>query len=360
MNTTPPRLSPEDRRSPSLPSALAASASSFAVSYRLVFAEVEADFAVLVDKAMEAVRSAVEREDAVFGAFNGLRSTLQSITYHEGRLLEWGLLRLARCNPDLIVLPQNRPMPIVPAALEILARNEWHKLHGITLNAQVHAAASYTPDLLIVHQPRQSLLITDVKRSLASTEGRRLDGLLKRMMAAGLTAASWVYAEYRGMLISEVRIAVLDGSNEVTADTDGVFPMVALDTLLHLEGAGAAMEKLRAMFAQRVQAELAVLCRALVQSLDDVRALGGDDAAAGFSPDGPGLAGTAADQQAGIDEEAECPHCGQNEPGLQVYERQSSDGTAASAGLSDPAPDPVFASIATAPVKVGLARVAMH
>lgn len=175
MSTNPPRLSPEDRRSPGAPSALPASALPSAISQRLSFEDVEADFAVLVNKAMEAVRSAAERDDAVFGVFNALRSTLQSITYHEGRLLEWGMLRLARCNPDLVVLPQNRPMPIVAAALEILARNEWHKLDGIKLNAQVHAASSYTPDLLIVHQPSQSLLITDVKRSLASMEGRRLD-----------------------------------------------------------------------------------------------------------------------------------------------------------------------------------------
>jgi hypothetical protein len=358
MNITPPRLSPEDRRSPVSPSALAASACLSAVTHRLVFAEVEADFTLLVDKAMEAVHSATEREDAVFGAFNGLRSTLQSITYHEGRLLEWGLLRLARCNPDLIVLPQNRPMPIVPAALEVLARNEWHKLHGITLNAQVHAAASYTPDLLIVHQPRQSLLITDVKRSLASTEGRRLDGLLKRMMAAGLTAASWIYAEHRGMLISEVRIAVLDGSNQVASETDGVFPMAALDGLLHLEGAGAAMEELRAMFAQRVQAELAVLCRDLVWSLDGPRGgVAGDTA--GFGTE-LGATGTPLGQHVGSQQGA-VTDGERYEPGFQVLEeRRHSGGTATAARFSDLAGDSGFDAIAAASVKVGLARFAVQ
>src|SRR5690606_23951699 len=138
---------------------------------------------------------------------------------------------------------------------------------GIRLNARTHAVDWYMPDLLIAHRPTQSLLIADVKRSVASTEDRRLVALLRRMTAAGLTAADWVYSEYRGMLIREVRIAIIDGSNETGNATDGVFPLSALDGLLHIEGAGEAMERLRAIFARTVQEELEAQCRALVRRL---------------------------------------------------------------------------------------------
>lgn len=271
MSTTPSNYPLEDRCLPKADGTMpfGAAVAGSPLDPRSLVDELAADFTLLVDKAMNAVRSAAEREDAVFGVFNQLRSTLQSIAYHEGRLLEWGLLRIARCNPDLVVLPQNRPMPIVKAALDILERNAWEKLDGIVLNAQVHAIATYTPDLLIVDRPSQSALIVDVKRSVASTEGRRLDALLKRMMAAGLTAASWIYCEHRGMLISDVRIAIIDGSNDADGAVGGVFPLSALDGLLRIDGAGAAMDRLRAMFARRVQQELEVLCRDLVTHLGD-------------------------------------------------------------------------------------------
>lgn len=85
------------------------------------------------------------------------------------------------------------------AALDVLEHNDWKKLDGIRLNAEVHDVQWYTLDLLVLHRPTRSVLIVDVKRSISSYKGRRLDALLKRMRAAGLTAASWIYAKHKGL-----------------------------------------------------------------------------------------------------------------------------------------------------------------
>jgi len=39
-------------------------------------------------------------------------------------------------------------MPIVPAALEFLERNEWSSLEGIRLRSKVHYRKTYAPDLV--------------------------------------------------------------------------------------------------------------------------------------------------------------------------------------------------------------------
>ena len=53
-----------------------------------------ADFDVLIDRAIEAIRAAGDRADPVFGPFAELNSIVRAVTYHEGRLLEWGMSRL--------------------------------------------------------------------------------------------------------------------------------------------------------------------------------------------------------------------------------------------------------------------------
>ena len=54
----------------------------------------DADFDVLIDRAIEAIRAAGDRADPVFGTFAELNSIVRAVTYHEGRLLEWGMARL--------------------------------------------------------------------------------------------------------------------------------------------------------------------------------------------------------------------------------------------------------------------------
>jgi hypothetical protein len=166
----------------SVPPALPATAHP----HRAVIADLEDDFARMVDKAIGAILAGDPKPDAVFGAFAPFIAMARSVSYHEGKLLEAGIIRIAACNPDLMVMPQDRPMPIVPAALAFLERNEWSSLEGIRLRSDVHYRATYTPDLIVVNRKRHSALIMDIKRSLASYQERRLNALRNRMMAAAL------------------------------------------------------------------------------------------------------------------------------------------------------------------------------
>lgn len=151
-----------------------------------------------------------DRPDPVFGRFAVLNSFVCAVTYHEGKLLEAGIARLAAENPALVLMPSQTALPIVPAALEMLKRNDWSSLEGLRLRSEVHYKTSYVPDLFIVDQERHSALIIDVKRSLGSVPEPRLNALPTRMMASALIAGDWLLgarAEKAAAVIGEMEKA---------------------------------------------------------------------------------------------------------------------------------------------------------
>jgi hypothetical protein len=229
----------------------------------------EADFDVLIDRAIAAIRAAGDRADPVFGPFAELNSIVRAVTYHEGKLLEWGVARLATENPALVLMPPETALPIVSAAVELLKRNDWSELEGLRLPSEVHYKTSYIPDLFLVDRDRQLALLFDVKRSLASYAERRLNVLRRRMMAAALIAGDWLHIEGRVAGVSRVDVAIIDGSSERRDQKSGVFALDEVGDLIGLPDAGEAMLELRAKFAQRVQAEVRAAClRAIGASKD--------------------------------------------------------------------------------------------
>lgn len=220
-----------------------------------------ADFDVLLDRAVASIRAAGDRPDPVFGSFAELNSLVRAVTYHEGKLLEWGVARLAAENASLVQMPQETALPIVPAAVELLKRNEWAGLEGLRLRSEVHYTTTYAPDLFLVDRDRHSALILDVKRSLASYPERRLNALRRKMMAAALTAGDWLHIEGRVAGVSRVDIAIIDGSSERRDRRNGVFALDEIGDLIGVADAGAAMLELRANFACRVRAEVEASCR---------------------------------------------------------------------------------------------------
>jgi len=93
-------------------------------SRRASIADLEPEFESMIDKAMRAITAYEPNTDRTFGKYSELVSVTRSVAFHEGKLLERGIAAIARCNPDLVILPGDRPMPIVPAAVELLRKNE--------------------------------------------------------------------------------------------------------------------------------------------------------------------------------------------------------------------------------------------
>lgn len=222
------------------------------------------DLKRLVAQAVDAVRACSAKADDTFGDWGELVAAIRSTAFHEGMLLERGVARLALCNPDLIVVPLDRPMPIVPAAREILRRNNG-PLTGIRLSPEVHARESYAPDIVIVDRARHSALILDIKRSLASYETRRLNELRARMMAAAMIASDWLSIEYRTPPIGDVAIAIIDGSDDAVDHDRGVWGLSEIGELLEINGAGAAMAMLRQRFGEEVRQILRDRCRTVLR-----------------------------------------------------------------------------------------------
>jgi hypothetical protein len=236
----------------------------------------DADFAVLIERAVEAIRAAGDRDDPVFGPYADLNSLVRAVTYHEGKLLELGVARLAAENPALVLMPPETALPIVPAAVEMLKRNDWSSLEGLRLRSEVHSRTSYVPDLFLVDRNRHSALILDVKRSLASYAERRLNALRGRMMAAALIAGDWLHIEGRVAGVSKVDVAIIDGSSERRDHANGVFALDEVGELIGVTNAGDAMLALRAKFALRVQQEVRTAC---LRAIRDDRGTSGASAA---------------------------------------------------------------------------------
>jgi len=248
---------------------LSKATSGHAHSRRASIADLESEFDSMIDKAMRAIIAYEPHPDRIFGKYSELVSVARSVAFHEGKLLEWGIAAIARRNPDLAILPADRPMPIVAAAIELLKKNEWREIQGIRLPSEVHANKTYTPDLFIANRARHSGLIIDVKRSLGSYAESKLEGLRFRMLAVAAIASSWL-SERQGPVLVEVGTAIIDGADVASDHEKGVFKISEIGDLLEIDGAGDAMTRLRDMFAERVQHALEAQCRKVIDAATPV------------------------------------------------------------------------------------------
>lgn len=259
----------------------------------------QTDVISLVDNALTAALADETREDSTFGDYASVFGFCRSAVMQEGRLLEDSIGLAVRRHPDRMLLPP-KPMPIVPAAQEMLKRTPSDEIKGIRFPSRVHATESYRPDLFVVNRAKHSGLILDMKRSLASYRPQEIDRLRFRMLAVAAIASEWV-AENRGPLLVSVEIAIVDGADEISDHERSVFRLSEIDELLGVDGTAGFVEQVRAGFSRRVQKELERRCKtvlghpvcnassaAAVDQLrpsDEVSPLGGE--VIGMKADGP-------------------------------------------------------------------------
>ena len=220
------------------------------------------DVGSLVDEAMAAALAGETRDDSTFGDYASVFGFCRSAVMQEGRLLEDSIALAVRRHPDLMLLPP-KPMPIVPAAQEMLKRTPSEEIKGIRFPSRVHATESYRPDLFVVNRVTHSGLILDIKRSLPSYRPQEIDRLRFRMLAVAAIASEWI-AENRGPLLVAVETAIVDGAAEVSDEERGVFRLSEVDELLGTEGTAGFVKKVRKGFSRRVQEELERRCKTVL------------------------------------------------------------------------------------------------
>ncbi len=215
----------------------------------------------LVREAMQSALAGEVRTDATFGEYASLFGFFRSAVMQEGRLLEMAIAHAVERQPHLKLLT-TKPMPIVPAAQEMLKRTPSHEIKGIRFSTRVHSTETYRPDIFVVHRTKHSGLILDIKRSLGSYRPQEVDRLRFRMLAVASIASEWV-AENRGPLLVEIETAIVDGADTVSDHERGVFRLSEIDALLETSGVAAFVMGVREAYSQRVQAELSRRCREL-------------------------------------------------------------------------------------------------
>lgn len=226
--------------------------------------QTDSELDALVDGAMAATLASEARADGTFGDYARLFGFCRSAVMQEGRLLEVAIAHATKANPNLKLFPV-KPMPIVPAACEMLKRTAAEDVKGVRFPARVQTAESYSPDLFVINRARHSGLILDVKRNLSAHRPNDIDRLRFRMLAAASIASEWV-AENQGPMLVEIETAIVDGADEVSDHERGVFRLSELDELLETPGATATIQRFRDGFSRRVKDELSRRCRALVSA----------------------------------------------------------------------------------------------
>ncbi|MBW9088163.1 hypothetical protein JNB91_09940 [Rhizobium wenxiniae] len=226
------------------------------------YAHVEADFDMLIDKAIAAIADGEPVEDEILGHYVNVASLVRAVSFREGKLLEQAVERLAKANPDIVVLMQSIKLPLVKAAIEAVAGNDWRKLEGVRLDCEAPAKGSYTPDLIIVNRAKHAAFVLDLKRSLASYgDTSRLEELKLKMLASAMVLPDWLYKTQKRLMVETVGVAIIDGASRPSDHAAGVWALSEIDDLLEIDGAAACMAELRLRFGRRVQKLLEVEAR---------------------------------------------------------------------------------------------------
>lgn len=208
---------------------------------------------VLAEQASTAAFTVPQMLDALAKGLEEAASLMRAVPIQEGNLLEAGIALLASTNPDLMALTENIRLPVTPAALQLVAMNDEKHFRRLTLDADTGSRKGYTPDMVLVHQAKRLAYVVDVKRTLASYESTRIADLKARMLASALVVPDLLYKEHRRIAVDEVRAVILNADGQKTDLDHGVWPLSHLDHLLEIDGAGLAIEWMRAQFAAAVE-----------------------------------------------------------------------------------------------------------
>ncbi|PLK68663.1 hypothetical protein C0V73_22925 [Rhizobium sp. TH135] len=226
------------------------------------FEDVEADLDVLINRAITAITDGEPAEDEILGHYVNIASLVRAVSFREGKLLEYAFERVARANPNVLVLTQSLKLPLVKAALEAVSGNDWSSLDGIKLDCESPAKGSYTPDLIVVNRARHTAYILDLKRSLASYgDTSRLEELKMKMMASAMVLPDWLYKNQKRLMVDAVEVAIVDGASRPSDHATGIWALSEIDDLLEIDGAASCMAELRRRFGIRVQQLLEVEAR---------------------------------------------------------------------------------------------------
>ncbi|MDH0871332.1 hypothetical protein [Agrobacterium pusense] len=226
------------------------------------YPDVEADFDTLIDKAIAAIADGEPVEDEILGHYVNVASLVRAVSFREGKLLEQAVERLAKANPNILVLMQSIKLPLVKAAIEAVAGNHWRQLEGVRLDCEAPAKGSYTPDLIIVNRAKRAAFVLDLKRSLASySDTSRLEELKLKMLASAMVLPDWLYKTQKRLMVETVGVAIIDGASRPSDHAAGVWALSEIDDLLEIDGAAACMAELRVRFGLRVQQLLEVEAR---------------------------------------------------------------------------------------------------
>lgn len=197
-------------------------------------APVSPSIAALINSAVVAAAPPALLQKAISGEPAALMTLGRAIAQQEGYLVQHALAKLLSAATDRVSLPSLR-IPILDAALDLVALNRTGTYTEITLDSAAKSRRSYTADIVLVDKLKRHAWIIDVKRSLTGYDSK-LSELLSRMQAAGLVLPDLLWREHQRLAVGSVAVAVIDASSERHKPENGIWAISEIDSLFELVG----------------------------------------------------------------------------------------------------------------------------
>jgi hypothetical protein len=204
---------------------------------------------------------AASRSLAPFGDGNPSNAgdVQQSIAFYsaveraEQHLIERAIEVIASVHPILVVITQNKQIPVTEVAQKFAEDNANIKLEGLRLRYDGPKKHYYVPSAIFSHSATGTAYLVDYKHSRTEAQRQRLK---LNLDSASLILPNWLRDECDGLHINKVKQLVVNGGPSGDYVNTAEWSLSDLDDVVTVKGAAKLVKQLRNDFDASVRGDL--------------------------------------------------------------------------------------------------------
>lgn len=219
---------------------------------------IQQKFRHLLDEASRSLRPFGEGNSSNAGDLQRSIAFYSAVERAEQQLIERAIEVVVGVHPVLVVITQNKQIPITDAAQKFVEDNASIKLEGVKLRYDGRKKHYYEPSAIFTHSTTGTAYLVDYKHSRTEAERQRLK---LDMDSASLILPNWLRDECDGLHINNVMQLVVNGGPSGDYVNTTEWNLSDLDDIVMVKGAAKLVKQLRNDFYASV--------RDMLQSNDD-------------------------------------------------------------------------------------------